>query len=121
MGEETGQVLRMGVEQGHGLAEFGPFGITNAFGKQAAGDIDAVDYIADVVQDFGGQLRLAGLTGGFQQLLVGGFQGLLGRVRRSISSFSARLANRTSRCAPRPAAPVAHGPGGAPPELVCAR
>ena len=60
----------MFLEQGHGLAQIGDIGFFGVVNQKSGGDIDAVEDVADVVQDAGGHFGHAGLAGGLQQLLV---------------------------------------------------
>src|SRR5690606_4941298 len=78
VGDEVGQVVGVGGEEFAGLDEVGGFGVAEAVGDEGGGDVDAVEHVADVVQDAGGDLGHAGLVGGAEEFLAGLVEGFLG-------------------------------------------
>ncbi|MCY1300300.1 hypothetical protein D9M70_498610 [compost metagenome] len=97
-GQEGTEVIRVFVDQLHGLAQ--PLGLAGAqfAADQIGRNVDAVEHVADVVQHIGGDLGHAGLTRSVEQFalgilelagaffhaqfqfVIGGFQGLVDAI-----------------------------------------
>ena len=69
-GEEAGEVGLVLLEEAAELDEAGHFRAAQLLADEGGGDVDAVEDVADVVEDAGGDLGHAGLARGIHQLLV---------------------------------------------------
>ena len=70
LGQKGGKIGGMGVEEGDGPGKIGELGTADFVEQERAGDIDAVEDVADVVQDAGGDVSHAGLAGDIEQPAV---------------------------------------------------
>ena len=64
------QVRFVLAHQSDNLRQVGSFGFPEFVGNIKRRDVDAVEHVADVVQDTGGHFGHSSLTGGFQKLFV---------------------------------------------------
>ena len=64
MADEISEIVVMFLQQRCHLTETGDLGAPQIVGDDAGRDIDAVEHIADVVQDRGGDLGHAGIARG---------------------------------------------------------
>ena len=69
-GNKGSQVVGVFLQQGHDAGEIGGPGLLHALHDQAGGNVDAVEHVADVVEDVGGYFRHPAQAGSFQQLFV---------------------------------------------------
>jgi len=77
-GQKRAEVSLMLVQQRHQPGEAGDLRLADLLGHERSRDIDAVQHIADVVQDAGRDLGHAGFARRFEQLLVHFLQAALG-------------------------------------------
>ena len=75
-GHETGKVVGVLPQQRAQLAEIIDLELSQPFSEQLGGHVDAVQYVADVVDHRGGGLGHSGEAGHIPKLLVGLVQGL---------------------------------------------
>ena len=67
----------MFLQQGGDFGKIAQLGTLDILRDQSGGDVDAVEDIADVMEDVGGDFRHARHAGGFQQFPLGAFHFLL--------------------------------------------
>ena len=69
-GQEFAEVAVLLAQHGGGAAQIGELGLPQPVADEGGGDADAVEHVADVVQDAGGHFGHAGLARGFEQPAV---------------------------------------------------
>ncbi len=79
-GEEVREVGFVFPEESGQAGKAGHLGSPDAFRHETGGDVDAVEDIAHVVKDVGGDLRHAGQARGSQKVPMSGDQGFLGAL-----------------------------------------
>ncbi|MNS51916.1 hypothetical protein D3C72_846150 [compost metagenome] len=69
--EEHAEFIRVFVDQLHGLAQALGLAVAQLARDQVAGNVHAIEHVADVVQHIGGDFRHAGLTCRVEQFALG--------------------------------------------------